>query len=68
MAKILLGVTGSVAAIKMEELATRLTNEKHELKIVMTNHAKYFVSSEKLESICGSDSVFTDASEWPNQL
>ena len=68
MAKILLGVTGSVAAIKMEELATRLTNEKHELKIVMTNHAKYFVSPEKLESICGRDSVFTDASEWPNQL
>jgi phosphopantothenoylcysteine decarboxylase len=68
MAKILLGVTGSVAAIKMEELATRLTNEKHELKIVMTNHSKYFVSPEKLEAICGRDSVFTDASEWPNQL
>jgi len=68
MAKILLGVTGSVAAIKIEELATRLTNENHELKIVMTNHAKYFVSPAKLETICGTDSVFTDASEWPNQL
>lgn len=67
MANILLGVTGSVAAIKMEDLATRLTNENHELKIVMTKHAGYFVSPAKLEAICGSDSVFTDASEWPNQ-
>ena len=68
MAKILLGVTGSVAAIKVEELATHLVNENHELRIVMTNHAKYFVSTEKLEAISGKDSIFTDANEWQNQL
>ena len=68
MAKILLGVTGSVAAIKIEELATRLIGENHELKIVLTNHAGYFVSPAKLEEICGEDSIFTDANEWPKQL
>lgn len=68
MAKILLGITGSVAAIKMEELATRLTHDHHELKIVMTNHAAYFVSPAKLEAICGKDSIFNDASEWPKQM
>ncbi len=68
MAKILLGVTGSVAAIKIEELANRLLNENHELKIVMTNHAGYFVSPAKLELICGKDSIFTDANEWPNKM
>lgn len=68
MAKILLGVTGSVAAIKVEELATHLVNENHELRIVMTNHAAYFVSPAKLEAICGKNSIFTDANEWPNQL
>ena len=67
MAKILLGVTGSVAAIKIEELATRLINLNHELKIVLTNHAGYFVSPATLEIICGKDSLFTDASEWPKK-
>lgn len=68
MGKILLGVTGSVAAIKVEELATHLVNENHELRIVMTNHAKYFISPAKLEAISGKDSIFTDANEWQNQI
>ncbi len=67
MAKILLGVTGSVAAIKIEELATRLIGQNHEVKIVLTNHAGYFLSPAKLEVICGGDSIFTDANEWPKQ-
>lgn len=67
MAKILLGVTGSVAAIKTEELATRLIRQSNEIKIVLTKHAGYFVDLEKLRHSFGESCIFTDADEWPGE-
>ena len=42
MANILLGVTGSVAAIKTPELHAALAQAGHQVKIVATRAATYF--------------------------
>ncbi len=67
MAKILLGVTGSVAAIKVEELVSKFISLGHELKIVLTNHATYFVSKEQLSNLCKVENIFSDVDEWPGK-
>jgi phosphopantothenoylcysteine decarboxylase len=54
--KILLGVTGSVATIKLGEILERLNNEQ--VKIVSTERALHFVPKEVLPRI------LTDKDEW----
>jgi phosphopantothenoylcysteine decarboxylase len=66
MAKILLGLTGSVATIKATELARALQARGHELVIAATSHSQYFlVAEEKAELAQVSLEFVTDSEEWP---
>ncbi len=60
MARILLGVTGSVAAIKTPDLFAELVNQGHEVRIVATRPATYFFDAHALR-----DHVSLDEDEWP---
>lgn len=67
MARILLGVTGSVAAIRTPDLFEALRAEGHEVKIAVTRAARYFfdVAAFDHEST-GTDKVLVlDEDEWP---
>lgn len=63
MARILLGVTGSVAAIKTLELFTALQQSGHEVKVVATQPALYFFEKQQLPE----DALITDDHEWPKR-
>lgn len=60
MSQILLGVTGSVAAIYTPQLVDDLRQAGHEVKIVATKSACYFFDSTGLE-------VIRDEDEWPGE-
>jgi phosphopantothenoylcysteine decarboxylase len=59
MANILLGVTGSVAAIYTLELVHDLRHAGHEVKVVATRAALYFFDAARVEEL------IRDADEWP---
>jgi phosphopantothenoylcysteine decarboxylase len=42
--KIILGVTGSIAAHKAADLASLLTRAKHDVRVVMTTDAQHFIT------------------------
>jgi phosphopantothenoylcysteine decarboxylase len=63
MAKVLLGVTGSVAALKTPELVQSLLAHNHDVKVIATQPSLYFFRKEELPS----GILFTDADEWPGQ-
>jgi phosphopantothenoylcysteine decarboxylase len=72
MARLILGVTGSVAAIKVPALAADLTLAGHELRVVATRPSLYFFDPTDLRR--GDDEVpelttdaplFRDNDEWP---
>jgi phosphopantothenoylcysteine decarboxylase len=68
MAKILLGVTGSVAAIKTPDLFAALTAAGHSVRIVATRAATYFFDPAQIEPVNGQRNrlvVSLDADEWP---
>ncbi len=72
MARIVLGVTGSVAAIKTPALFTALTALGHEVRIVPTEPALYFFDPDELglPSAVGQTTgtwgvLFRDQDEWP---
>lgn len=70
MAKILLGATGSVAAIRTPELYTQLRGRGHEVKVVATAAALYFFDPLSLDSARSErnpEVVTVDADEWPGQ-
>lgn len=58
--KVLLGVTGSVAAIYTVELVDDLRRAGHEVKVVATDSALYFFDGSRIETLV------RDADEWPN--
>ncbi|MDD3088650.1 MAG: flavoprotein [Candidatus Omnitrophica bacterium] len=61
MSKILLGITGSIAAYKACELAGMLKKKGHVVKCAMTPDASYFVTPLTMETITGekvADSLF----------
>jgi phosphopantothenoylcysteine decarboxylase len=60
MANVLLGVTGSVAAIYTPELFAELRGAGHDVKIVATDAALYFFDPAPLGS-----SLVRNADEWP---
>lgn len=62
MARVLLGVTGSVAAIKTPELVHALQNAGHEIKVVATEASLYFF---KLDAVPAK--VILDRDEWPGR-
>lgn len=60
MANVLLGVTGSVAAVKTPELAAALAAGGHAVRIVATQASLYFFDPAPLREI-----LTLDADEWP---
>lgn len=60
MSNVLLGVTGSVAAVKTPELAAALAAAGHAVRVVATDAALYFFDAGPL-----ADVLTTDAAEWP---
>jgi phosphopantothenoylcysteine decarboxylase len=63
MAKVLFGVTGSVAAIKTPMLFAALAGQGHQLKVVATDSSLYFFKREDLPA----GALYTDADEWPRR-
>ena len=68
MARIILGVTGSVAALRTPSLYKALRDAGHQARVVATGSALRFFDPEALDAdpddpLCGP--VFTDADEWP---
>ena len=61
MANVLLGVTGSVAAIYTPQLYADLRAAGHVVKIVATQSATYFFDASAL------DDVIVDEDEWPGE-
>ncbi|CAN5184764.1 phosphopantothenoylcysteine decarboxylase [soil metagenome] len=60
MAHVLLGITGSVAAIKTPELVVSLEADGHTVKLVATDAATYFFDIAPFR-----DRLTLDADEWP---
>ncbi len=70
MANILLGVTGSVAAIHTGLLHDELKQAGHRVRIVATRAATYFFDPASIESEDGkrnSQIIILDEDEWPAQ-
>lgn len=68
MAKVLLGVTGSVAAIRTPDLYAELKRAGHQVKVVATRASLYFFDPATLDSANGQrnrEVVFLDEDEWP---
>jgi phosphopantothenoylcysteine decarboxylase len=63
MANILLGVTGSVAAIRTPELYKALRAQDHQVRVVATKAAMYFFDRQHLDA----GVVNVDADEWPGR-
>ncbi len=61
--RILLGVTGSVAAYKAVELASRLTQAGAEVDVLMTRAAEAFVAPLTFRSVTGRG-AYTEADLW----
>lgn len=57
--KVLLGVTGSIAAYKTLYLARELQKEGADVTVILTKSAQYFISSVSLSSLIQRE-VFTD--------
>ena len=51
--RILLGVTGSIAAYKSAELIRRLRDAGAEVQVIMTHGAEAFITSLTLQALCG---------------
>jgi phosphopantothenoylcysteine decarboxylase len=73
MANVLLGVTGSVAAILTPELHQRLRRDGHRVKVVATQAALYFFDPAVIEPADPArprrnpEAVVLDEDEWPGQ-
>ena len=62
--RLVLGMTGGIAAYKVCELARRLQDEGAEVQVVMTRNAQQFVTVTTLQALTGRP-VFTD--QWGAQ-
>ena len=60
---ILLGVTGSIAAYKAAELASRLTQQGAQVDVILTDAAQKFVTPLTFQSVTGRK-AYTDADLW----
>lgn len=59
MANVLVGATGSVAAVRVPALFDALTADGHAVKVVTTDAAAYFFDAKDVKG-----EVFRDADEW----
>lgn len=53
MKKIIIGITGSIAAYKSAELVRRLREHDFDVQVVMTSHAKAFITPLTLQALSG---------------
>ena len=60
---ILLGVTGSIAAYKAAELASRLTQQAAQVDVILTSGAQNFVTALTFQSVTGRK-AFTSDDLW----
>jgi phosphopantothenoylcysteine decarboxylase len=68
VANVLLGVTGSVAAVKTPELFAALTDAGHAVRVVATRAATYFFDPAALSPPARDPAVVSlDEDEWPGQ-
>ena len=70
MANVLLGVTGSVAAILTPQLFQRLRDDGHAVKVVVTQASLYFFDPRALDPSCperNPEVVVLDDDEWPGR-
>ncbi len=72
MARVILGVAGSVAAIRTPELFAAIRAQEHLVRVVATEPALYFFDAGQLASGRWkptdeepADPVFRDRDEWP---
>jgi phosphopantothenoylcysteine decarboxylase/phosphopantothenate--cysteine ligase len=63
---ILLGVTGSIAAYKAAELASRLAQSGASVEVILTQSAQQFVAPLTFQSVTGRR-AYTDADLWGSQ-
>lgn len=64
--KIVLGITGGIAAYKCAELVRRLKEHGCEVKVVMTDSAKHFITPLTMQAVSGemvSDSLLDPSAE-----
>jgi len=70
MANILLGVTGSVAAVRTPEIVSALRSRGHAVRVVATDSALYFfdpVTLDPTRVLRNPDVVVIDEDEWPGR-
>ncbi len=70
MANVLLGVTGSVAAIRTPELYRQLRLVGHAVKVVATRASLYFFDPSEIDPVGGArnpEAVVLDEDEWPGR-
>ena len=63
--KILLGITGGIAAYKTPELVRALTKQGAQVQVVMTEAATHFVTEQTLQAVTGKP-VFI--SQWDSRI
>ncbi|MCG9895221.1 MAG: bifunctional phosphopantothenoylcysteine decarboxylase/phosphopantothenate--cysteine ligase CoaBC [Fimbriimonadaceae bacterium] len=66
MAKVILGVTGSVACYRAADLAREMMREGHEVRVLLTRSAAKFVTSALFEALTGQPCL-VDAFEEPER-
>ena len=64
--RIMLGVTGSIAAYKAAELASRLTQSEALVDVLLTQSALHFITPLTFQSVTGRR-AYTDADLWGSE-
>lgn len=63
--RILLGISGGIAAYKTPELVRQLIKAEHSVQVVMTEAAGHFVTATTLQAVSGQ-AVYTD--QWDSRV
>jgi len=63
--RIVLGVTGSIAAYKAADLASKLTQASAQVDVILTNSAEKFITPLSFQSVTGRR-AYTDKDLWGN--
>src|SRR5512133_2166850 len=64
--RIILGVTGSIAAYKAADLASKLTQAGVQVDVILTNAAEKFITPLTFQSVTGRR-AFIDSDLWGNE-
>ena len=62
--RVLLGVTGSIAAYKAVDILRRLTDQGAEVRVVMTKNATRFISPLTFEALSGKPVLCDEFQDW----